>query len=73
MENGGHTSEELLEFSFRRVFDNMSETERKVMQVLAIVSDLPIEALNYTASCLSFLKTGVTFSFHHFLMCGAAL
>ena len=45
MENGGHTSEELLEFSFRRVFDNMSETERKVMQVLAIVSDLPIEAL----------------------------
>lgn len=45
MENGGHTSEELLEFSFRRVFDNMSETERKIMQVLAIVSDLPIEAL----------------------------
>ncbi len=45
MENGGHTSEELLEFSFRRVFDNMSEIEKNIMQVLAIVSDLPIEAL----------------------------
>lgn len=45
MANCGKSSEELLEFSFRRVFDNMNTVEKQIMQVLAIVSDLPIEAL----------------------------
>lgn len=41
----GMQNEELLEFSFRRVFDDMSSTEKMVMQVLAVISDLPIEAI----------------------------
>ena len=45
MESGGMQNEELLEFSFRRVFDDMSQTEKSVMQVLAVISDLPIEAI----------------------------
>lgn len=45
MDCGGMQNEELLEFSFRRVFDDMSAIEKNVMQVLAIVSDLPIEAI----------------------------
>lgn len=45
MECGGMQNEELLEFSFRRVFDDMTQTEKAVMQVLAVISDLPIEAI----------------------------
>ena len=45
MELSGKSNEELLEFSFRRVFDEMSPVEKRVMQVLAVVSDIPIEAL----------------------------
>ena len=45
MELSGKSNEELLEFSFRRVFDEMSSVEKKIMQVLAVVSDIPIEAL----------------------------
>lgn len=45
MENSGRTSEELLEFAFRRVFDEMTLVEKTIMQVLAVISDLPIEAL----------------------------
>lgn len=42
---GGMQNEELLEFSFRRIFDEMSSIEKSVMQVLAVISDLPIEAI----------------------------
>lgn len=45
MEHGGMQNEELLEFSFRRVFDDMSTIEKGVMRVLAVISDLPIEAI----------------------------
>ncbi|MBQ6480707.1 MAG: putative DNA binding domain-containing protein [Anaerolineaceae bacterium] len=45
MELSGKSNEELLEFSFRRVFDEMTSVEKKIMQVLAVVSDIPIEAL----------------------------
>lgn len=45
METSGMQSEELLEFAFRRVFDDMSMIEKAIMQVLAVVSDLPIEAI----------------------------
>lgn len=45
MECGGMQNEELLEFSFRRVFDDMSQVEKSVMQVLAVISDLSIEAI----------------------------
>lgn len=45
MECGGMQNEELLEFSFRRVFDDMSTIEKGVMRVLAIISDLSIEAI----------------------------
>lgn len=45
MELSGKSNEELLEFSFRRVFDEMSPVEKAIMQVLAVVSDIPIEAL----------------------------
>lgn len=45
MECGGMQNEELLEFAFRRVFDDMAQTEKSVMQVLAVISDLPIEAI----------------------------
>ena len=42
MELSGKSNEELLEFSFRRVFDEMTSVEKKIMQVLAVVSDIPI-------------------------------
>lgn len=45
MDISGKSNEELLEFSFRRVFDEMSYIEKKIMQVLAIVSDISIEAI----------------------------
>lgn len=45
MDTSGMQNEELLEFTFRRVFDDMSPVEKAVMQVLAVVSDLPIEAI----------------------------
>lgn len=45
MDTSGMQNEELLEFTFRRVFDDMSSIEKAVMQVLAVVSDLPIEAI----------------------------
>ena len=45
VEKAGRSNEELLEFSFRRVFDEMNAIEKSVMQVLAVVSDLPIEAI----------------------------
>ena len=45
MNTSGMQNEELLEFSFRRVFDDMSLIEKSVMQVLAVISDLPIEAI----------------------------
>ncbi len=45
MECGGLQNEELLEFSFRRVFDDMTQIEKSVMQVLAVISDIPIEAI----------------------------
>ena len=45
MESGGIQNEELLEFCFRRVFDEMSSIEKGVMRILAVISDLPIEAI----------------------------
>lgn len=39
------TGAELLEFSFRRIFENMSICEKDLMQLLAIVGDIPIEAI----------------------------
>lgn len=45
MERGGIQNEELLEFCFRRVFDEMSSIEKGVMRILAVISDLPIEAI----------------------------
>ena len=45
MEHGGIQNEELLEFCFRRVFDEMSPIEKGVMRILAVISDLPIEAI----------------------------
>lgn len=45
MEHGGMQNEELLEFCFRRVFDEMSAIEKGVMRILAVISDLPIEAI----------------------------
>ncbi|MEU1587822.1 RNA-binding domain-containing protein [Micromonospora sp. NPDC005710] len=42
----GRQSEELLEFSFRRVFDNLSPLERSVLQVLSVLQRaIPIEAI----------------------------
>lgn len=45
MNTSGMQNEELLEFSFRRVFEEMSPIEKSVMQVLAVISDLPVEAV----------------------------
>ena len=45
METSGIKNEEILEFSFRRVFEQMSSIEKSIMRVLAVVSDLPIEAI----------------------------
>ena len=38
-------SSELLEFVFRRTFDNMNPTEQRIMQVLSVSPDIPEEAL----------------------------
>jgi tetratricopeptide (TPR) repeat protein len=44
--NGPQRGEELLEFSFRRVFDGMSSSEKAVLQVLSLFQKaLPTEAL----------------------------
>lgn len=36
---------ELLEFVFRRTFDNMDKIEQRIMQVLSVVPDIPEEAI----------------------------
>lgn len=36
---------ELLEFVFRRTFDNMNNIEQRIMQVLSVVPDIPEEAI----------------------------
>lgn len=51
IESAGKSSEELLEFSFRRVFDKMHFIEKSIMQVLAVIDDLPIEAIVKGTGC----------------------
>lgn len=45
MESNSTTNSELLEFVFRRLFDEMSNIEKRIVQVLAVASDIPDEAL----------------------------
>lgn len=45
MESNPTTNSELLEFVFRRIFDKMTPTEKRIVQVLSIASDIPDEAL----------------------------
>ncbi len=43
--NNNQNNAELLEFVFRRTFDNMNEIEQRIMQVLSVVPDIPEEAI----------------------------
>lgn len=45
MESNSKANSELLEFVFRRLFDDMNPVEKRIVQVLAIASDIPDEAL----------------------------
>ncbi|MBP1783194.1 tetratricopeptide (TPR) repeat protein [Micromonospora sp. HB375] len=53
----GRHGEELLEFSFRRVFDNLTPVERSVLQILGVLQQaIPIEAI---AACTSYGSSDV--------------
>lgn len=43
--NNNQNNAELLEFVFRRTFDNMDSIEKHIMQVLSVVPDIPEEAI----------------------------
>lgn len=45
MANTSTNSSELLEFSFRRIFAEMSNVEQNIMQVLSLIDNPPIEAI----------------------------
>jgi tetratricopeptide (TPR) repeat protein len=45
MAKSGLNSSELLEFTFRRVFDKMTEIEKGIIQVLSLIDNPPIEAI----------------------------
>lgn len=47
MKDSSEDSNQLLEFSFRRIFDNMSKSEREILSILALIDDPPIEAILY--------------------------
>lgn len=43
--NNNQNNAELLEFVFRRTFDNMDNIEQRILQVLSVVPDIPEEAI----------------------------
>lgn len=45
LEKSGLFGDELLEFSFRRVFDSLTKEEKEILKVLAIVPSISTEAI----------------------------
>jgi tetratricopeptide (TPR) repeat protein len=60
--NSGKMGEELLEFSFRRVFDSLSKDERALLQVLSLFQQPQPSEVLYVGSGISQLKMQDTLS-----------
>ncbi len=60
--NSGKVGEELLEFSFRRVFDALTKDERSLLQVLSLFQQPQPSEVLYVGSGISQLKTQDTLS-----------
>jgi hypothetical protein len=60
--SSGKTGEELLEFSFRRVFDSLTKNERSLLQVLSLFQQPQPSEILYVGSGISQLKMQDTLS-----------
>jgi tetratricopeptide (TPR) repeat protein len=60
--NSGKLGEELLEFSFRRVFDSLSKDERSLLQVLSLFQQPQPSEVLYVGSGISHLRMQDTIS-----------